>query len=670
MKWGMLDMPSKTSWFNKEIIIQDFRSVGWIGLFFSIGLFFIIPVQLLLFFTNRQRQYDDYFMNHTTDLFAVNLPLQMILFYVIPVLLSIFLFRYLHVKQQVDMVHSFPIRRERLFFHHIISGLFFLLIPILLNAFIVIVLIAPLDLHTYISYHEVFEWVGAVLMMELLMFFAGVLIAMLTGISAVQGILTYIMLFFPFGFSILAVMNIKNWFYGYPADYLIVEEIFYYSPITRLPLISEEPLSILEVSIYLLLTIGFCITSLFLYKRRNLEAASQAIAFPQLKPIFKYGVTFCFMLLGGTYFGVIEQSERTFWLYFGYVTFSIIGYFIAEMILQKTWRVFSAIKGYLFYALIMSVVLLALHFDMTGYEKKMPELSEVERVYFSPYIYREDSELREEDYDQNVYEDPKNIEAIYQIHKKLVDEKEQAQNGYRFDEVNFIYELKNGKKFTRQYLIENKDAFKEFYNVIYSSEEYKEKYFKILKANAGKVDKITIESHYHKMMESIITKPDEIKEAVSILQEEARKADYDILNDQREPWGTIRLTLSDGKTIHETWYKGYEQFEQWLKEKERLSEVRVTPEEISKVFVAKEKDLQSIEGENYGYEHYFERADDYDFILTITDKAQIENAINNATWLGDGEYIVGFYYEEDDFIDMKSFPKKYVPQFVKEQLED
>ncbi|WP_243292077.1 DUF6449 domain-containing protein [Bacillus sp. FJAT-47783] len=663
-------MPSKTSWFNKEIIIQDFRSVGWISLFFSIGLFFTIPVQLLLIFSNEQRQYDRYFTNHITDLFDVNMPLQMILFYVIPVLLAIFLFRYLHVKQQTDMVHSFPIRRERLYFHHIMSGLFFLLIPILLNAVIVLLLLAPLDIQGYISYQEVFEWVGAAFLMESLMFFAGVLIAMVTGISAVQGILTYIMLFFPYGFSMLAIMNIKNWFYGYPANYLIVEEIFYYSPITRLPFISEKPLSVLEVTIYLILTVGFCITSLLLYKRRNLEAASQAIAFPQLKPIFKYGVTFCFMLLGGIYFGVVEQSERTFWLYFGYATFSIIGYFIAEMILQKTWRVFSAIKGYLFYALIMSVVLLALHFDVTGYEKKMPELSEVERVYFSPYIYTADSESKEEEYNQNAYEDRKNIEAIYHIHKSIVDEKQQAKNGYHFNEVNFIYELKNGKKFSRQYMIKDKDALKDLYNVIYSSEEYKEKYFDILQVNAEKVDKITIESHYYKSKNSYITKPEEIKEAISILQDEAQNADYDILNDQREPWGNIRLTLSNGKTVRETWYKGYEQFEHWLKEKEHLNEVRMTSDDVSKVFVAKEKDLQSIEETDYSYEEYFNRADEYDFIITITDKAQIEEAIHNATWLGDGEYIVGFYYEEDDFIDIKSFSEKYVPQFVKEKLAD
>jgi len=32
MKWGKKDMQSKTSLFKKELLIQNFRSVGWVGL--------------------------------------------------------------------------------------------------------------------------------------------------------------------------------------------------------------------------------------------------------------------------------------------------------------------------------------------------------------------------------------------------------------------------------------------------------------------------------------------------------------------------------------------------------------------------------------------------------------------------------------------------------------
>ncbi|GAE95103.1 hypothetical protein JCM21714_4312 [Gracilibacillus boraciitolerans JCM 21714] len=53
-----------------------------------------------------------------------------------------------------------------------------------------------------------------------------------------------------------------------------------------------------------------------------------------IKPIFKFGgVTFCFMLLGGTYFGLV-QGQYVAWISFGYLFGAILGYLLTEMLLQ------------------------------------------------------------------------------------------------------------------------------------------------------------------------------------------------------------------------------------------------------------------------------------------------------------------------------------------------
>ena len=88
------------------------------------------------------------------------------------------------------------------------------------------------------------------------------------------------------------------------------------------------------------LTIILYGVSLYLYKKRKTESASEAIAFSKLRTIFKYGVTFCTMLFGGVYFSAV-QSNSFIWMIFGYIIGAIIGYYIAEMVLQKTWRVFT-----------------------------------------------------------------------------------------------------------------------------------------------------------------------------------------------------------------------------------------------------------------------------------------------------------------------------------------
>jgi DNA-binding NarL/FixJ family response regulator len=49
--------------------------------------------------------------------------------------------------------------------------------------------------------------------------------------------------------------------------------------------------------------------ALFFYKKRKLEAASEPIAFLRLRDIFKYGATFCTMMVGGMYFSEVPYSD-------------------------------------------------------------------------------------------------------------------------------------------------------------------------------------------------------------------------------------------------------------------------------------------------------------------------------------------------------------------------
>ena len=57
------------------------------------------------------------------------------------------------------------------------------------------------------------------------------------------------------------------------------------------------------------------------------------------------------MLFGGAYFSAV-QSNSVAWMIFGYVIGAVIGYYLAEIVLQKTWRVFGHFKGILIYGVI------------------------------------------------------------------------------------------------------------------------------------------------------------------------------------------------------------------------------------------------------------------------------------------------------------------------------
>jgi ABC-2 type transport system permease protein len=82
MKWGVLVMPLKTSWFNRQILMQGFRQVGWVGWIYLFALLLFVPLHLVMIFSNENISY--YGVENV--LFANSI--QFFLIIVIPVLLA------------------------------------------------------------------------------------------------------------------------------------------------------------------------------------------------------------------------------------------------------------------------------------------------------------------------------------------------------------------------------------------------------------------------------------------------------------------------------------------------------------------------------------------------------------------------------------------------------
>lgn len=62
----------------------------------------------------------------------------------------------------------------------------------------------------------------------------------------------------------------------------------------------------------------------------------------------------------------------------------LVGYFAAEMLIKKSFRVFRAgAKGAAIVALALVLLGVAMSFDLTGYEKHVPDESEIESVYYT-----------------------------------------------------------------------------------------------------------------------------------------------------------------------------------------------------------------------------------------------------------------------------------------------
>jgi len=652
-------MPSRTSLFNKEMILQISRSVGWISAIYFLGLFFALPLKLMMQYTGDHHRY----LSPVSSLFNFDFGIQLIMFLSVPVLLAVFLYRFLHVKQAADLMHSLPIKREKIYHFYTLMGMAFLLAPVLLISFVTVIVHSLYDLNIYFQLSDIFSWAGTVILFNVIFYIAGVFVAMVTGISAVQGVLTYILLLFPAGFSLLVVYNLGMMLYGFPSDYIQTRNIENLTPITHLVRMESQNLSVKAILLYTVILLFLYILSLFIYKKRKIESASEAIAFKSLKSIFKYGVAFCSMLLGGMYFEAMQNQFG--WLLFGYAIGGTIGYFAAEMVLQKSWRVFGRnIRGLAIFAAVMVAFVLVIQ-SLAPYEKRIPDLNEIKNVTLSNAVYYyADGEFHPKPLKQKV-----NIQAVRDLHAEIIkNEKINEVEMQSSEVVLFNYKLKNGSKVIRQYSIDRLD-FEDKLRKINESLEYKHATDPIFKINSNEVKSIRImDSSQDSSLN--ITDPDDLKEALEILKKEVENDPYEPDFYTRGNRSTLEIKIGYNDYIHTDLKQSYSYFIEWLKKKDMLDQAWITADDLDYIVVTNEV-IQQEELKEYPEPEILEKIISNKNAFKITEHDQLQAAIENAGygWINEEPYTAVFVYKNGNYKEIRSFNEKYVPDFIREHFK-
>jgi len=646
-------MRSKISLVNKEIGKTITRSAGWVSIIYFLGLFITVPLEMIM--TLSSEQYRKYVQ--IKSLFDFNAEIQTILGLAIPVISAVFVFRFLQVRSYSDFIHSLPIKRERIFYHFSLSGCMLLIFPVVLNGLIIFLLYQPLGLADLFAATAIWKWMGTIILFNLLIYMAGVFIGMLTGLSAVQAVLAYIVLLLPAGLLILLAFNLPFYLYGFPDEYVTAGGLESFSPLVALSFLNQRMITQAEIYIYIVLTILLFPASLLVYKHRKLEAVSQALIFPFLKPIFKYGVTFCFMLFGGLYLGRMETD--LVWVYAGYLFGALLGYFIAEMVLQKSWRIVIHVKGLLIYACLMALLVVLFQFDFLRYENNIPMAREVEAVHFSDGYYRYMDTEEKPFY----LKEPENIDLVTMLHHDIVKNKTVTEKSGK-DQAFFVYELKNGKRLVRHYQIE-KAKFSQYYKMIYESAEYKRVSNQIFQINAEQIEKITIHPSGPANKKAVIINQSDIQDAVKVLRNEINQASYEEMVDRREPNAYIEFrTGSEENMIHMEWPVTYMKFEEWLEEKGLLNDAKIHPSDVSVAYIVRQDLLSSNLSQGFSYEDLFEEMKKNVNALKVTDKEKLKECLENDLGYFDEKYVIAYQYM-DGSTDIKSFDEEYVPDFAK-----
>ena len=582
-------MPSKTSSFKKELLKQDFRNVGWIGIVYLVGLLFLLPMNLVMSLPDMLYREPN---EHGLFSQMFSYELQGMLLCVIPVLMGIFLMRYMHVRSSSDFMHSLPIRREKLFHYHLLSGLIFLIVPILMTGLVLLLFIGTTDVSFFYSIGDLGYWVLVMIGITVVVFMASVFVGTLTGLSAVQGVLTYILLLFPVGIYGLVAYNVGFFVTGISSDSVMRDNVEYYSPIVDVfaftpALQGEQPLPVeyTSIAIYFGFSVLFYAIALIAYKNRLLESASQAIAISWLKPIFIFGVSFCLALLSGLYFG--ESQGSYYGLVFGYIVGGVLGYLLSTMVIEKTWRVFSAAhwKAFAKYAAIVSIVLVVLPISFQPFEGFVPNQDEVQGVFVGNgyHEYKRTSQSGHPDLMQS----EEAIAATRELHSELIDRAEPFSESTNRHFI--VYQLENGESVYRSYFLD-REKVEENFKQLAATKEYKELTYPITQLSLSEVLGVNLAPKLSPVTDVNLFDEQKLSEFWEVLKKDIYDLSYESMTKTNTAASTLYVQLKDRDYSDRPNYnlsidRSYTETTEWLKEQGLYEEAFLEAEDIEKVEV-------------------------------------------------------------------------------------
>lgn len=405
-------MRSVTSYFNRDLLRGALLRTWPLWAAYTLIWLFLLPVTLFIHLSDRHIVYSRPTLSY--ELLNTGLSSGVMMAAVFGIFFAMAMFAYLTSPRATNGMHAMPIRREGLFLTHYLAGLFCQVVTLLVSF-----ALAALVTAAFGVFDGYAVGTGLLLCVLLVLFFYsfGVLCMVCVG-QILAGAVFYGILNFLFvGMEALLRSFAGNFLYGYDGR----SSAFSTAPLSPLVEIVRslsvvyvyddagtrfgtsyysmtydgiDPLGPIGVRVFGLGTLAayaaaglvLAALALLLYRKRRSEMTGNTVAIGWLRPVFKYGVALCSAFSLGqllSYF-VFELTDSTYTAgaLIGTIACMIfaglIGYYAAEMLLKKSFRVFkTSWKGALATSAVLILIGLSFPLDLTGYQTRVPEQSDI-----------------------------------------------------------------------------------------------------------------------------------------------------------------------------------------------------------------------------------------------------------------------------------------------------
>ena len=373
-------------------------------------------------------------------------------------------FSHLYNSRSANFFGSLPVRREGLFLTHYLAGLAFLLVPDLIVGALTLLVGAAfgancLTVALYwllVAFGEGFFFYSFAVFCGM---FAGHILALPAFYAIFNCLAAALIMMFEYIFS--------RFYYGYYwFEGIAPRAVEWLTPAFRLD--NDVGIKIIysasspqewavtyqgggTLAVYAGAALVLTAAAFLLYRVRRLETAGDVVTVAPMKPVFKYSVSFCAGLFFGWLTALILGEYNTLAWVVASVVWAVVGCFAAQMILDKSFRVFKKWKGPAVMGLVFCALFAVICFDLTGFETRIPAAADVESVTVIDLNSSWDTGI------DPAFEtdDPARIEDLIILHRAAVDQRdgwEPIGNGDAgYVELDLSYHLKSGGTLTRSY---------------------------------------------------------------------------------------------------------------------------------------------------------------------------------------------------------------------------
>ena len=367
-------------------------------------------------------------------------------------------FSFLYHSRSANFFGALPLKRQTLFLTCYLSGLLLSVIPNVLVA--LLSLLAGLTKGWFVG-AELAVWLGAQTLSFVFYYSFAVVLAMVVGhVAALPG-LYVVMNFLVVGLEALIRSLLDSFVYGMwfsgdfwfdwasPLYYALAED----GPWVQTIWGEQNPMDYVFEGwgmLLILAAVGVALAGLafWFFRRRRMESAGDVIAVRHLKPVFLYGFTFCCSLTLGQLLAdmlVNGIGTRNFVpVLLCMLAGAFLGYFVGEMMLHKSVRVFRKRHwaNWAVCCVVIVAAMLCVRLDLFGYSRYVPQAQEVTAVGLS--------------YGEEFSEDPALIGKVLGLHQTILDRRTQTERAGEsadcwYTTVRLRYRLQNGKTVNRAY---------------------------------------------------------------------------------------------------------------------------------------------------------------------------------------------------------------------------